>query len=55
MQASSGHMDANVFGRSHFNFAPLTIAVVAANVVIGIVITEGERLPINSIQIDLHS
>ena len=51
MQASSGHVDANVLGRRKFYLAPLTIAVVATDIVIGIVITEGERLPIDSVQI----
>ena len=35
----------------HLHLAPLAIAVVAADIVIGIVITEGERLPIDSVQI----
>jgi hypothetical protein len=51
MQASRGHVDADVLGRRKFNLAPLAIAVVAADIVIGIVITEGERLPIDSVQI----
>jgi hypothetical protein len=55
MQASSGHVDADVLGRRQFDLAPLTIAVVAAYIVIGIIITEGERLPIDSVQINLHS
>jgi hypothetical protein len=44
-------VDADVLGRRKFNLAPLAIAVVAADIVIGIVITEGERLPIDSVQI----
>jgi hypothetical protein len=48
-------VDANVLGRRKFNLAPLAIAVVAADIVIGIVITEGERLPIDIVQINLHS
>ena len=51
MQASSGHVDADVLGRRKFNLAPLAIAVVAADIVIGVIITEGERLPIDSVQI----
>jgi hypothetical protein len=48
-------VDADVLGRRKFDLAPLAIAVVAADIVIGIVITEGERLPIDSVQINLHN
>ena len=55
MQASCGHVNADVFGRGYFDFSPLSVPVVAADIVVGIVVTEWERLPINCIQIDLHN
>jgi hypothetical protein len=55
VQASCGHVDADIRRRRNFNLTPLAIAVVAADIVIGIGITEGESLPIDFIQINLHN